>query len=177
MKKLAMFPLSLLLVFSLLGCGTKDDDKNTTNDNTVNDKNTTTDTTNNDNATDDNSENGTTDGNDGMTNSNVEVADDAAEKITAMDEVDSSNVLVTDNNAYVGVVLKEGTEETDELKQKISDEVRNVHSEFDNVFISFNPDVAQSLTDYGDQIRAGDPVEGFFEEVADSINRMFPEAK
>ena len=172
-----MFPLSLLLVFSLMGCGTKDDDKNTANDSTVNDKNTTTDTTNNDNAVDENNDNGMSGGNNGTTNSNVEVADDAAEKITAMDEVDSSNVLVTDNNAYVGVVLKEGNEETDELKQKISDEVRKVHSEFDNVYISFNPDVAQSLTDYGDQIRAGDPVEGFFEEFADSIDRMFPEAK
>ena len=63
------------------------------------------------------------------------------------------------------------------LKSKIADEVQSEHSEFKNVYVSFNPDVVERLTEYGNQIRAGEPVEGFFEEFTTSINRMFPESK
>lgn len=174
MKKLAVFPLSLLLIFSLAACANNND---TNNGNGTNDQTNTSDhTTTGESATGSDDVN-----NNDMTNDNgkskVEVADDAADKIAALDGVDSANVLVTNNNAYVGVVLNEGVEENDEMKNKIADEVRSVHSEFNNVYVSFNPDVADRFTEYGDQIRSGEPVEGFFEEVMTSIDRMFPEAK
>lgn len=169
MKKITIFPIALFLTLSLMGCGSNKDTTNTENNgmtdqDTMEDKGAgETDSSNNDLTT-----NG---------ESKVEVADDAAGKVAALDEVDSANVLVTNNNAYVGVVLNEGNEETDELKNKIADEVRTVNSDFNNVYVSFNPDVADRFTEYGDQIRAGEPVEGFFDEVMTSIDRMFPEAK
>lgn len=176
MKKLTIFPISLLLMLALVGCA-NNNDTNNTNGNATNDNNGATENTgvgesaqgNNDEVNDNNSTNNG--------ESKVEVADDAAEKITAMEEVSAANVLVTDQNAYVGVALKNDAEESEQLKEKIADEVRSVNSEFNNVYVSFNPDVAERFTEYGNQIRAGEPVEGFFEEFMTSINRMFPEAK
>ena len=176
MKRLAIFPLALLLIISLVGCannnGTNNDNGNGTNDQNNTSDNTTTgesaggaNDVNNNDQTNDNGQ------------SKVELADDAADKIAALDEVDSANALVTNNNAYVGVVLNEGIEENDELKNKVADEVRSVHSEFNNVYVSFNPDVANRLTEYGNQIRSGEPIEGFFDEFMTSIDRMFPESK
>ncbi len=123
--------------------------------------------------------NGVTNNHDTTANdqSKVKVADDVAEKITAMDEVESAHVLVTDQNAYVGVKLKKDVKENDKLKSKIANEVQKNNTEFNNVYISFNPDVAARLTEYGNKIRAGEPIEGFFEEFTTSINRMFPESK
>lgn len=175
MRKLAIFPISLLLTLSLIGCANTKDTTNK-NGNATNDQNGTTENMGSGESANGNNENNNNETN-GNGKSNVEVADDAADKITAMEEVSSANVLVTDQNAYVGVVLKEGNKENKELKKKIADEVRRVHSEFNNVYVSFNPDVADRLTEYGNQIRSGEPVEGFIEEFTTSINRMFPEAK
>lgn len=174
MKKLANFPIAILLVLGLVGCANNNDttNKTGTNDNNAATENTGVGESAQGNNTGGNNTNTTTNG-----ESKVEVADDAADKITAMEEVSSANVLVTDQNAYVGVVLKDGVKEDEQLKKKIADEVRQVHSEFNNVYVSFNPDVATRFTEYGNQIRSGEPVEGFFEEFMTSINRMFPEAK
>ncbi|MDW0115628.1 YhcN/YlaJ family sporulation lipoprotein [Sporosarcina thermotolerans] len=183
MRKIALVPLSLVLTVLLIGCGTNNP-KTTTDNNAANDVNRTgesaagTNGTLNNNGTMNNNgtnNNGTVNNTTGETN--VEVADDVADKITALKEVESSNVLVTNRNAYIGVVLKKGVKEDEALKTKIADEVRKVRTDFNNVYISFNPEVAQSFTEYGNQIRAGHPVAGFFEEVTTSINRMFPEAR
>ncbi|MFC5603193.1 YhcN/YlaJ family sporulation lipoprotein [Sporosarcina koreensis] len=189
MKKLAIFPLSLLLILALVGCTTNrgTGGTNTTNGNAANDHNRTgvnttgvgesahgtNGLTNDRNTMNDHNGTNTT----GNTERKVEVADDAADKIAALKEVERANVLVTDRNAYVGVELKKNVKESEALKKKIADEVRRVHTEFNNVYVSFNPDVVTRFTEYGNQIRAGKPVEGFFEEFTTSIHRMFPEAK
>lgn len=171
MKKLAI-SLSLLLMLAIVGCANNKDNNNT-NGNTTNGNNNAAENTGVGESAQGNNDNTTT--NNGQ--SKVEVADDAAEKITAMEEVSAANVLVTDQNAYVGVALKEGVKENEDLKKKVADEVRRMHTNFNNVYVSFNPDVAERFTEYGNQIRAGEPAEGFFEEFTTSINRMFPEAK
>lgn len=179
MKKIALVPLSLVLTVLLIGCGTNNG-KNTTDNNAVGDVNRTGESAAGTNGTMNNNNNNNN--NNGTMNNttgeaNVEVADDVADKITALNEVESSNVLVTNHNAYIGVVLKNGVKEDEALKTKIADEVRKVRTDFNNVYISFSPEVAKSFTEYGNQIRAGHPVAGFFDEVTASIKRMFPEAK
>ncbi|MCG7342967.1 YhcN/YlaJ family sporulation lipoprotein [Sporosarcina sp. ACRSL] len=175
MKKLAVFPISLVLMLSLIGCAANRDTTHTQGSGTNSQSNTDNNGTGESAAGTNNTNNNNAEN--GRNESKVEVADDAADKIAAMNEVDSANVLVTDRNAYVGVVLKNGTTENEELKRKIADEVRSVRTDFNNVYVSFNPDVANRLTEYGNQIRSGEPVEGFFDEFTTGLNRMFPEAK
>jgi spore cortex protein len=176
LKKISILPASLLLILSLVGCA-NNDNTNNSNGNKTNDQTNTAENTGagkSADGTNDANNNNDTNGNGQW---NVEVADDVAERISKMDEVENAYVLVTDESAFVGAVLKENVTENDDLKSKIADEVRKDNSNFNNVYVSFNPDVAARLTEYADQIRAGEPIEGFIEEFTTGINRMFPESK
>ncbi len=106
----------------------------------------------------------------------LEVADEAAARIVKMKDVKSANVIVTNNDAYVAVVLNEGVEGTKLVEDKIAEEVRTANANFKNVYVSLNPDFVKQMTDYGTKIRAGEPVEGFFTEFSDAVKRVFPDA-
>jgi spore cortex protein len=105
----------------------------------------------------------------------MKVADKAAEKITAIPEVEAANVIVTDNNAYVAARLNDGNGElTKDLEKKISDQVKAVDQDIDNVYVSVNPDFYDRMAGYSEDIRAGQPVEGFFDEFTETVRRIFP---
>lgn len=162
----------MLLVGVLTACGNNKDDEaadNGTNNTTGN-----TGTVNEDMNVDDSSKNDDAANDSGDKERHVTVEDKVADKITALEEVESASVLVTDNNAYVAVELSEGTEETEEIKNKISDAAKAENANFKNVYVSANPDFTQQFRDYGDRIRADEPVEGFFDEFTDTVERVFP---
>ncbi|WP_342512360.1 YhcN/YlaJ family sporulation lipoprotein [Sporosarcina sp. FSL K6-1522] len=166
MKKILLVPAALLLILSLMGCG-MNRDKDVKEDAVEKDATGTVTEQPQDHVVD--KDTNTTH------ESKLEVADDAVTNILKLDEVESANVLVTSDNAYVGVVLKEGQEGTEQVENKIAEEVRAANANINNVYVSLNPDVAKQLTDYGDKIRAGEPVEGFFEEFSDTVRRLFPD--
>lgn len=178
MKNLMKIVFMMLLIGLLTACGTNNNDDKATDNGTDNA------TENNDMIDEDvnDNDNGTNDGttgdgteNDDATNGQVESADEVANKITELEGVESASVLVTDNNAYVAVKLSEGTDETEELKTKISDAAKAENADFNNVYVSANPDFANQFKDYGDRIRANEPVEGFFDEFTDTVERVFPD--
>lgn len=181
-NKFLTIPLTILLAFSLTACNTNKDAVDDTEDaaddvvNDVtedgNDKNTNNDIIDNNDKT--KNDNGNNDN--GNNDNKVALAEDVSKQLTQMEEVESANVLVTDNNAYVGVELKEGVDATEELKTKVADQVRASNGQYNNVYVTFNPDYAKQLSDYGDKIKNNEPVEGFFEEFSDSIKRIFPDA-
>lgn len=165
MKKISIIAGALFLILSLMGCG-----MNKAKDNAAVDKV-------EDKVTDQPESDVTT--NDDVVNkeeNRLEVADEAADHIVKMEEVESANVIVTNHNAYVAVVLHEGIEGTKQLEDKIAEEARAANKDFNNVYVSMNPDFVQQTTDYGNKIRAGEPVEGFFEEFSDTVKRVFPDA-
>lgn len=109
----------------------------------------------------------------------MDVADEAADHISKLEEVQTANVIVTNRNAYVAVTLRNGAkgEVTDRLENRIADQVRKTDSDIQNVFVSSNPDFVQRMNDYGDKINNGDPIEGFFEEFNEMVRRVFPNAR
>ncbi|MFN2746818.1 MULTISPECIES: YhcN/YlaJ family sporulation lipoprotein [Bacillus] len=110
---------------------------------------------------------------------NMESADDVADKVAKLKEVSSANVIVTDNNAYVAVVLKGNPkgDVTGDLKEKISKKVKETDKSIDNVFVSANPDFVDRMRNYGDRINNGEPIEGIFDEFGETINRIFPQQR
>jgi len=168
MTKMLRVLATLLVIFSLMGCGMKKTDEVNNDAVETETKTDVNDTTNNDSVTDANV--------DKNNNQKVEVADDIADKIVEMEEVESANVIVTDTNAYVAVVLKEGAEGSETTENKVADEVRSANSSFKNVYVSMNPDFVKQMDDYGTKIREDKPVEGFFEEFSDAMMRVFPDA-
>lgn len=107
------------------------------------------------------------------------VADDAAKKVADLKEIKYANVIVTNNNAYAAVVLEGDTKGklSDDLKNRVADQVRSTDRELSNVYVSENPDFFDRMKDYGDKIRSGEPVAGLADEFNEMIKRVFPQAK
>lgn len=172
MNKIIQISVTLLLVSSLVGCGT-----NKTANNTKTDVNKTTTETPAGPSTTTTTNETTTNTDVNQNNANkLELADDVAAKITEMNEVESASVLVTNNNAYVAATLKKGVSDSEALETKIADQARATNANFNNVYVSTNPDLAKQFNEYGQKIKAHEPVEGFFKEFSDTIKRVFPDA-
>ena len=106
----------------------------------------------------------------------LEVADEAADQIAELDEVERANVIVTNQNAYVAVVLRDGAkgEVTDRIENNIANQVKATDPDIQNVYVSSNPDFVDRMKDYGERISEGDPIEGLFEEFNEMVRRVFP---
>ncbi|MCJ8009579.1 YhcN/YlaJ family sporulation lipoprotein [Lederbergia wuyishanensis] len=109
----------------------------------------------------------------------IDVADNIADKIADLKEVDTANVLVTRRNAYVAVRLNNtgNNEMTSTVQRKIAKQVRDVDNNIDNVYISENPDFYNRMTGYRNDINNGRPVSGFFNEFSDTVRRVFPNSR
>ncbi|MBS4216792.1 YhcN/YlaJ family sporulation lipoprotein [Bacillus sp. FJAT-49711] len=126
-----------------------------------------------------NTRNGVNNDRDFNDNNRIDVADNIADEITKLKEVDTANVLVTRRNAYVAVKLsnKGNNEMSSTVQRKIAKQVRDVDNNIDNVYISENPDFFNRMTGYRNDINAGRPVSGFFNEFSDTVRRVFPNAR
>ncbi|MBN8193079.1 YhcN/YlaJ family sporulation lipoprotein [Bacillus sp. NTK074B] len=114
--------------------------------------------------------------NDGSMRENYSLADKEAGKVAELKEVKNAYVLTTDQNAYVAAVLedKRNGNVSKELEKKISDQVKNANGSINNVYVSTNPDFIDRMRDYADKAENGKPIEGFGEEIADMVKRVFP---
>ncbi|XEC93396.1 YhcN/YlaJ family sporulation lipoprotein [Paenibacillus tarimensis] len=132
-------------------------------------------------------------------NYRIEMSQEMAEKIAAMDEVDAAYVMLGDRNAYIAVTLEDnaanrtgrgmragmrtndraGTNNevrvTDALKDRIANQVKSMKPSVENVFVSANPDFFGRMTNYWDDVRAGRPVQGLIAEFNAMVDRIFPE--
>ncbi|MEC2160668.1 YhcN/YlaJ family sporulation lipoprotein [Virgibacillus halodenitrificans] len=121
-----------------------------------------------------------------------DVAEEAANKITdKVDDIESAYVLTTDNNAYVAARLdtnnnngnnnnnnntnNKGNEVTDKVKDEITKIVKSVDNDIDNVYVSTNPDFVDLTNNYINDADNGKPVEGFFDQFGNMIDRLFPD--
>ncbi|KGX87355.1 YhcN/YlaJ family sporulation lipoprotein [Pontibacillus litoralis] len=103
------------------------------------------------------------------------IADQVSDKV---EDVDRAYVLKTENNAYVAVTLDNGENRlNDPLKKEVAKVVKKTDNDVDNVYVSANEKFFDMTNDYAQDVRNGKPVEGFFEEFGQMINRIFPEAK
>ncbi|ALA51853.1 YhcN/YlaJ family sporulation lipoprotein [Shouchella clausii] len=119
------------------------------------------------------------DDNAGPVEDRLEVADETAERVAELDEVERANVLIAGDNAYVAVMMTDRGEDevTEELKEKIAEQVRKTDENMNNVYVSSNPDFVERARDYTDRINNGEPVKGFVDEFNETIRRIFPNAK
>jgi len=111
--------------------------------------------------------------------SKMRVADQASDKVTNLREVDSANVIVTENNAFVAAKLDRTSrnELTNNIENKISKAVKSVDRDIDNVYVSTNPDFYDRMNTYAGDLRNGRPVSGFFNQFNDMVKRVFPNMK
>jgi spore cortex protein len=109
----------------------------------------------------------------------MEVAEEAANRVADLKEVSQANVIVTNRNAYVAVMLDNQPkgEMTRAVENKISNAVKQADRNIRNVYVSTNPDFVDRMTDYTDKLQRGEPIEGLFEEFNEMVLRVFPNAR
>jgi len=107
----------------------------------------------------------------------VEIAEEAAEKVAELDFVRSAYVLKTRENAYVAAMLENKDGLTKEMEQRIAQAVRNIDGSVERVYVSTNPSFIDRADAYINDVRAGRPVEGFFQEFSEMVERIFPNAR
>ncbi|MFD2042819.1 YhcN/YlaJ family sporulation lipoprotein [Ornithinibacillus salinisoli] len=125
-------------------------------------------------------------------NDRYDVAEEAADQISnQIDEIERAYVLTTDNNAYVAAGLNNngnaqnngnvknnnnsGDELTDDVKKEIADIVKSVDNDVENVYVSTNPDFMDLTNNYVNDMNNGEPIEGFFDQMGNMIERLFPQ--
>ncbi|MEK3934819.1 YhcN/YlaJ family sporulation lipoprotein [Sporosarcina sp. FSL W7-1349] len=177
MKKWLQVTILLLVALSLIACGNKNNNNNASNDQAAN---TTQNQEDNGVGTGEHAQGDSANTNDGHDNqSRLEVADEAADRVADLEEVDNATVLVTDRNAYVAAVLTNQSEAelTSDLENRIASAVRDADQDIENVYVSVNPDFVERMNEYGTKIDEGQPVEGLFEEFTEAVRRVFPDAR
>ncbi|WIY60188.1 YhcN/YlaJ family sporulation lipoprotein [Bacillus arachidis] len=171
MKNVKMLTICFLAAISLFGCAGKQKEKalDTRENNGV--RNVRYEGTNTDLQRVRNDTNGITNN-----ETQLHVANKAADRIVELAEVDKATVVVTNKNAYVAVVLRDNVkgDVTKQLENKIADQVRATDPDIRNVFVSSNPDFVDRMRDYADKINQGKPVSGLFEEFTETVRRVFP---
>ncbi|WP_375090660.1 YhcN/YlaJ family sporulation lipoprotein [Peribacillus sp. RS7] len=106
----------------------------------------------------------------------MRVSEDIANRVEALKEVKNASVIVTENNAYVGAVLKDGGDKDipNDLKERVADAVRGADPSVDQVYVSANPDFVQRIDEYANDVENGKPVAGFADEFREMVTRIFP---
>ncbi|ABS23072.1 YhcN/YlaJ family sporulation lipoprotein [Bacillus cytotoxicus] len=109
----------------------------------------------------------------------LHIANKAADRIVELKEIDTANVIVTNRNAYVAVVLRNHVkgELTRELEKRVADQVRAIDPNIRYVFVSSNPDFVNRMRDYAAKIDQGKPVRGLIEEFNETVRRVFPNSR
>lgn len=71
----------------------------------------------------------------------------------------------------------ESDEVTDAIKNRIADIVQEEHDQIENVYVSTSPDFVQLSNNYVNNMQNGEPVRGFFDQIGNMIERIFPQNK
>ncbi|PDO11054.1 MAG: hypothetical protein BLM47_04365 [Candidatus Reconcilbacillus cellulovorans] len=101
---------------------------------------------------------------------------EAARKVAEEREVRMANVVVTDRNAYVAVVLERGFPHADfgRLSERIAEDVRTVHPHVRNVYASADRAFVRRINAYSRELSLGVPPESLLPSFNDLVTRAFP---
>lgn len=110
---------------------------------------------------------------------NLRVANNVADAVARLKEIQSAVVLLTDRTAYVAVMFKKDYRAglTEPLKSKIAQQVRQTDTSVKTVYVSANPDFVARMREYARDIQQGRPVTGFIDNFRKMIQRTFPTAR
>src|SRR5699024_11579587 len=93
--------------------------------------------------------------------------------MTGNDNNNMNNRNVRNNDR----MTDDGDRLTDDVKKEISDIVKSVDDDIDNVYVSTNPDFLDLTSNYANDMNNGHPVRGFFDQMGDMVERLFPQNK
>lgn len=165
------FILLLLTAVMLVACQNVDN-QNEPNNDPAKDKET------NDQMMDDdrNTSDGMTDNN--QTMAEYQMIDDAKLKTNVEKEIEGVNnvyLMQMGQTVYVAADVENDTMPIDETEKAISQVIKDTYPEVETVRLTTNPDFLDLADRYQKEVNAGRPVEGFFNEIGEMIDRVFPD--
>jgi spore cortex protein len=110
---------------------------------------------------------------------NYSISNEAADRVADLNEVSRAYVLTTERSAYVAAVFENGEngQVSNEMKDKIANQIRKVDAGIKDVYVTTNPDFVDRMRNYADKAEGGKPIEGFGEELTDALQRVFPDRR
>lgn len=72
-------------------------------------------------------------------------------------------------------VFEDGDDLSEDVKNKVANIVQSVDSNIDNVYVTTSPDFVDLSERYANDLDAGRPVRGFFDQIGNAIERIFPQ--
>lgn len=91
---------------------------------------------------------------------------DLENNLLDMEEVIDTNVIISNNNAFVAVVLQQRQKLTSKMKNQITNQVKKNHPQINHVYISENPHFIQQMSEFSTRLKRGD------QNVMDDFNQM-----
>lgn len=88
---------------------------------------------------------------------------------------DQSRRGTADNDLHNRTFIGRDDNISEQLKREVADIVRSVDRNIDNVYVSSNPDFIDLTNNYIDDIDNNRPIRGFFDEMGNMIERIFPQ--
>lgn len=73
--------------------------------------------------------------------------------------------------------MQESDQLTDDLKKRIANVVQDIDDSIKDVYVTTNPEFSNLARDYADDVDKGNPIEGFFDQIGNMIERIFPQNK
>lgn len=103
-------------------------------------------------------------------------ANDLAQKIANLKEINNASVLISGNSCIVGVDIKDNIsgQMTKDLKQKIQRIVRNTDNSIKNISVTADPDLFTRISNMATDIANGKPISGFGKEFEEILRRITP---
>ncbi|WZL73529.1 YhcN/YlaJ family sporulation lipoprotein [Clostridiaceae bacterium 35-E11] len=100
-----------------------------------------------------------------------------AREVKKVPGVKDAVVLMNNNTAYIGIDIGQNIEnaQTNNIKDQVMDKVKRIEPAITRVYVSADVDVFGRLTQYGRDVRAGQPIRGFIDEIEEMFRRPMPE--
>lgn len=92
-----------------------------------------------------------------------------------LDGVERVYMMRMGKTVYVAADIQEDAFDVDEKEQAVSQVVKEKLPEVETVRLTTNPDFLDLANRYQEDLDAGKPVEGFFKETGEMIDRIFPD--
>ena len=109
-------------------------------------------------------------------NDSQQRAEEIANKVSDLREIESATCLITGNTAMVGVQFNQQYKGdlTDQIKKKVDRTVKDQDDRISRVIVTADPDIVARIEDIFKQIGEGRPLSGFTKEINELINRIQP---
>jgi len=91
-----------------------------------------------------------------------------------IEEINSATVVISGNQAWVGVDAYANKEVTAQVKDRISNLVKQLAPGVQTVYVTADADLVTRLRNIANEIAAGKPVSGFINELTEIAGRITP---